>query len=91
MIRIFLHYVLPILLPTVLYLGWLAFARRRARVAGGKVPGFDEGPWFWTILLGLVLMFGGLVTWGLFGGDAPGSVYQPPRYENGKVSPGRFR
>lgn len=87
MMRIFLHYVLPLLGPLALYLIWASVANHRAR--GGK----DGGPadrWLWALAAGFVLMVAGLVYTALTSGHEAGGVYQSPRYEDGHVVPGKF-
>jgi hypothetical protein len=80
MIRILLTYVLPLILPTVLYLLWLRFA-----VARGRAP---EVPYVWLLLAGLVLVT--ITVFGLtLSGGTPTGRYQPPHLEDGRVVPGR--
>lgn len=89
MTRILLQYLLPFLLPMAIYLLWALFARKR-RAAGGAPYRLQDGPWFWVILAGLVLAAGGLVFTALTSGEAPGGVYTAPRWEDGKIVPGRI-
>lgn len=84
MSRIFLHYVLPLLLPAALYLLWLWAARRR-----GKADA-DPGEWLWVLVTGIVLMVAVLVLTALTGGGDPSGIYQPPRYEDGRIVPGKI-
>ncbi len=95
MTRMLLTYVLPLVLPTAAYLVWVWWARRRKKAqgieSGEREAGLKEGPWFWLILAGFVLMVAGLAYWGLTGGSEPGGVYYSPRYEDGKVIPGGVR
>jgi hypothetical protein len=90
MIRILLHYVLPLALPALLYVGWVLVARRRGQTVAESFAGLRQGPWFWLILAGFILMIGGLVAFGLLSGSSPDDDYSPPRYEDGKVIPGGF-
>jgi amino acid transporter len=50
----------------------------------------QEGPWFWLILAGFVLMAGGLVYTALSTGGDAGGAYIAPRYEDGRIVPGRI-
>jgi hypothetical protein len=75
---------LPLVLPTLLYLGYVGYARRQG---GGEAPPI---PWVWLGIAGAVLLavtFSALV---LFGGAPPSDVYQPPKLINGTVQPGEF-
>ena len=86
MLRIFFEIVLPLVLPTALYLLWIRIADRRRR--GGA--GWARLPWLWlagggALLLGLVLF---VVTLGF--GTSQRGVYVPPRWVNGRVVPGHI-
>jgi hypothetical protein len=87
MSRALLTVILPLLLPTVLYLLW-AFAMRRAEV--GKLGDLLRGlPWLWLSAAGVVLLVGVLVLVALgFGRSADTAHYVPPRTVDGKVVPG---
>ncbi len=91
MLRLFAEYVLPLLLPTAIYLLWVAW-RRRAAASGrpGPVPEWTEGPWFWLILGGIALSLLAFVVTGLSWGHAPGLVYHPAQVINGRILPGHF-
>ena len=89
MIRVLLELVVPLLLPTAAYAGWLAFDRRRVAELGAGAPRiWADAPWPWLIGLGLLLV--GAITLALAfteGEDIRG-VHVPPRLEGGKVVPG---
>ena len=90
--RVLISYVLPLLLPTLLYILYMAWVRRRAQRGGNAPPGWQEGPIFWAVLGGLLLVVAGLIA--LFVTDSRTSteaIYHPPRLENGAVLPGQFR
>lgn len=89
MIRILIEYVLPLLLPSLLYVAWWNLYGRRAAAAGGTPALLREGPWFWLILAGLGLAAAALIAGALMGGSEPGGTYIPPRLEDGRVIPGR--
>jgi len=89
MTRFVLQILLPLLLPTLMFLIWSYLARRRT--AGGPVARLQEGPWFWLIVAGFVLMLGGLVYTAMTGAGDPEGVYEPPRYEDGRIVPGQIR
>lgn len=79
--RIFLTYVVPLLLPTVVYLLWLRFA---------PPSGEERGvPWLWLAGAGVVLA--AIVLAGLaLSGGSPDGIYVPPHVENGKIVPGQI-
>ena len=82
--REILTLVVPLILPTVLYLAWLRWSE-----AGGAVV-WQKLPWVWLIAAGVVLtalvLF--VVTVG-FGTAQPGT-YVPPYFENGRIVPGHM-
>ena len=87
MLREFLTLVVPLLLPTILYLLWLRAVRWSE--AGGAIA-WHKLPWVWLVLTGVALtalvLF--VVTVG-FGTAMPG-IYVPPRFENGRIIPGHI-
>lgn len=91
MMRILVEYVVPILLPTTLWLAWLAFAQARARRAGRQGPDWQSVPFSWLLAAGIALAMtiaiGGL----LHTGYATGS-YRPAAVDDkGRLIPGEFR
>ncbi|MEO1016406.1 MAG: DUF6111 family protein [Pseudomonadota bacterium] len=82
MIRIFLNYLLPFLLPFLAY-GLYVLMSRHARE-------LTSWPLFTLTLSGLLLSAGSLVFWALVDGSEPGGTYVPPAYEDGEIVPGRF-
>lgn len=79
--RIFLAYIVPLLMPTVVYLLWLRFAPAN----GGGERGV---PWLWLAGAGVVLA--AIVLAGLaLSGGSPDGIYVPPHVENGKIIPGQ--
>ena len=89
MIRAFLTIVLPLLLPTALYLLW-AIAMRRAQTAG--VTDILRGlPWPWLGAAGIALLAAVLVLVAFgFGRSADTAHYVPPRTIDGKIVPGHI-
>jgi hypothetical protein len=93
--RVLLQYLLPLLLPTLLYLLWWGtIGRRKATASGGGATTLSEGPWFWLILGGCFLLAGSLVYTALVVGvpiDAGSEErYVPPQLKDGRVVPGHF-
>jgi hypothetical protein len=93
--RVFLTYVLPLVLPTLVYIAWVGYARKRHVGKGGAeddLPGLRRGPLFWSLVAGFMLMLGGLAAIALLSGDPPDSgEYQSPRLQDGKVVPPHFK
>jgi hypothetical protein len=95
MLRVVFTIVLPLILPTAIYLLWV----RLAHPSPSRSPQEGEPeasvrwaalPWLWlagtgVVLLALVL----LVVTVHFGTSMPG-VYVPPRWENGRIVPGHI-
>ncbi|MGF1560673.1 MAG: DUF6111 family protein [Geminicoccaceae bacterium] len=84
MFRFFFHFILPLLLPTLIYVSYVY-------LRGKQGPEWvREGPWLWLALAGVVLMVVGLLAWGMTGGVPPGMDYLPAQFQEGTiVKPGR--
>lgn len=87
MLRVLATIVLPLVLPTAIYLGWVRLTDRSGQRQAVR---WAAVPWVWlagagTVLLILVLVFVNL----RFGTSQPG-IYVPPRYEGGRVVPPHF-
>ncbi len=92
MTRILLHYVLPLLLPTLAYLTWVWYYRQRAKATGGDPPEITKGGLFWSLIAGIVLLIVGLIALAVFTGADPGAGgYQSPRLEDGRIMPPKFK
>jgi Family of unknown function (DUF6111) len=85
--REILTLVVPLLLPTVVYLVWLRTVRWSEAGGAGS---WHKLPWLWLVVTGValtaVVLF--VVTVG-FGTAVPG-IYVPPRLENGRIMPGHI-
>ena len=88
--RILLHYLLPLLLPTAIYIAYMVWARRRAVAAGAQAPDWREGPIFWVALSGIVLAALSVALFAVYRGDERSGAYVPAHIEDGKVVPGEF-
>ncbi|TVR82319.1 MAG: hypothetical protein EA405_07070 [Rhodospirillales bacterium] len=90
MTRILLQYLLPLVLPTVLFFlySWIFGGKTGDQSAPSQM---QRAPWFWLILAGFVLMAAGLIVTALTGGGIAGSEYIPPRFEDGRVVPAEIR
>jgi Family of unknown function (DUF6111) len=82
--RLFLQYLLPLLLPFLIYAAYVALAQ-------GRMPRWlDLGATEWAMLggAGLALLMISLVTWSLLSGSPPDEAYVPPHLEDGRIVPG---
>lgn len=87
MIRILFTYVLPILLPTILYFAWLRVAPRTTKDGADTA----EVPWTWLLGAGVLLTVVVLAGMTLMGEGGTDRVWVPPHTdEQGRVVPGRF-
>jgi hypothetical protein len=77
--REFFTIIIPLLLPTVLYLAWRFAAGR-----GLSLP----ASWLWLVVAGLALASLTLVAVNVDFGAPRGGVYVPPHVSNGQVVPG---
>ncbi|MBC8339207.1 MAG: hypothetical protein ISR51_03085 [Rhodospirillales bacterium] len=94
MTRILLTYVLPLVLPTLIYVLWIWNARRthEPEHEDDLPPALRQGPLFWSLISGFLLMVAGLITIALMSGDPPDSgTYQSPRLEGGKILPPSYK
>jgi hypothetical protein len=83
MLRILIDYVLPLLLPSVLWFGWLLWAKPKG---GDRVA----VPWVWLAAAGVVLAL--VVTWGgwLRVGVHAGKYHPANIDAAGHLQPGRI-
>jgi len=86
--RVFLQYVVPLLLPLAIYVGYLIIARRIQRGQGPLAEQMRQWPWAWLAVAGVTLLAISLLAFNLTTGSDPGGVYVPPKLEDGKVVPG---
>lgn len=92
MSRILLNYVLPLVLPMALYLGYMWWSRGRAAKQGEEAPAIERGHVFTAILTGFLLTAASLVWIAVVSGEAPGEGnYRSPQYEDGKIVPPSFK
>ena len=82
MTRVFFMYIIPIILPSLLFFCWATFIRKDDVLA-------RTGPWFRLLVAGLGLMAMGLAITAFIGGAAPGGQYRAPYLEDGKIIPGQ--
>jgi hypothetical protein len=90
MVRVLFQYLLPIVLPTAIYVLWMVHRRRRA-AAGTAALTWQQGPWFWLILGGIAMSAASFVFGALLAGHSPGGKYVPAEVKNGRVIPGQIK
>ena len=84
MLRVLFTIVLPLLLPTVIYLVWV----RISHWSEGEGVRWTALPWPWLVGAGALLLACVLLVVSVhFGTSTPGT-YVPPRWEGGRILPG---
>jgi hypothetical protein len=92
MIRVLLTYILPLALPTAIYLIWLWYLRHRSKARGDELPEIKSTPVFASILIGFMLMFAALSYVAVTSGAPPGEgKYEAPRFEHGQITKPKFK
>ena len=78
MLKKLLTVVLPLMLPTLIYMAYMMIDRRKAAASGGAVvPWWVGAPWTWLITGGVLLAAIVLVTVALTGGFDTSGTYHP--------------
>jgi hypothetical protein len=95
MLRVFFTIVVPLLLPTALYLAWLRVARWSPRGASHELPQGETLrsavlPWLWLAAAGVLLLALVLFVVTVHYGTSQPGTYVPPRWENGRIVPGHI-
>lgn len=85
MIRIVIENVFVFLLPTLVYIGWIAFVRNDWPGLGTVLK---EAPLVRLFILGALLMLTTLVLFASGHRNKPGQSYVPPTFDDGKLNPG---
>jgi len=84
MLRIFATIVLPLLLPTAVYLLWVRVADHSQQ---GQPVRWAALPWPWLAGAGAVLVIVVLLVVNVHFGTTQPGIYVPPRYEGGQIVP----
>jgi hypothetical protein len=87
MLRVFLTVVLPLLLPTALYLLWVATLGSSPE--GGAIS-WTTVPWIWLAGAGAVLLAIVLFVVTVHFGSPQQGVYVPPRWQGDRIIPGHI-
>jgi hypothetical protein len=87
MLRVFLTIVLPLVLPTALYLVWVSFF---GETRDGGALSWTAMPWIWLAGTGVVLLAIVLFVVTVSFGEPQEGLYVPPRWEDGRIIPGHI-
>jgi hypothetical protein len=74
---------LPLIFPFLAYAIYMVIASMRT--AGG--PKWEDTPWVWLSIIGMVLFIATLIGFALLTGDDIAGTFISPRLENGKIIP----
>lgn len=88
MTRILITYVVPLVLPALVWYLWHQFRPRRPGQEAER-KGLNAAPWPHLGVAGLILLAATLGAFAMLVGGEPGEVYQPARLIDGEVVPGR--
>ena len=89
--RIFFTVLLPLVAPIMIYAVWSYWeAQRKAAPGAARLPSWEEGNWFWAIVVGVVLAIASL---GFLAteGSSTGKEYRAPYMKDGKIVPGQHK
>lgn len=86
MIRIVIENIVLFLLPTLLYVIYVAATR-----TDEKQGILDGAPLAWLMLAGSALILVVLAVFGEDTGGKPGQAYEPPSMKDGEIVPGRIK
>ena len=84
MLRVFLTIVLPLVLPTAIYVAWVAIAYRARRDGAVRWAAL---PWVWLAGTGVLLLAVVLFVVTVHFGTSETGTYVPPRWEDGRIVP----
>jgi hypothetical protein len=87
MLRVLLTIILPLLVPTALYVLWIFVLRSPDR---NQRMSWTAMPWAWLAGAGVVLLVLVLFVVTVHFGASQEGEYVPPRWENGHVIPGHL-
>jgi hypothetical protein len=87
MLRVFLTIILPLVLPTALYLLWISTLGSSHN--GGRAS-WTAVPWIWLAGAGAALLVIVLFVVTVHFGTSQQGIYVPPRWENNQIIPGHI-
>jgi hypothetical protein len=85
MLRVFLTIVLPLLVPTAVYLLWISIV---GTMQESSAISWAALPWVWLAGAGVALLAIVLFVVTVHFGAPQEGVYVPPRWEGGQIVPG---
>jgi len=86
MLRNLLMVVLPLMLPTLIYMAYMMIERRKAAASqGAAVPWWVGAPWTWLVTGGVLLAAIVLFTLALTGGFDKSGTYHPAHLIDGRI------
>jgi hypothetical protein len=86
MLRQLLMVVLPLMLPTLIYMAYMMVERRKAAASGStSVPWWVGAPWTWLVTGGVLLAAIVLFTLALTGGFDKSGTYHPAHLIDGRI------
>ena len=88
MIRIVIENLILLLLPTLIYFGYV-FISGGMRARSGKQI-LNEAPLIWLLVSGVLLAGTVVAIFSTFSGGKPGEPYRPAELRDGKIVPGRI-
>lgn len=86
MIRVVVENIVLFLLPTVVYVIYVAATRNDTRKGI-----LDEAPLAWLMFAGTALVLIVLASYGSDSGGKPGQRYVPPSIKDGRIEPGQIK
>ena len=66
------------------------WAKIDSKRKGKGLPSWEDGHWFWVLILGFMLAACSLIYISTLGNDI-NSKYQSPKIENGNIIPGHYK
>jgi len=78
MVRTIIQQLAIFLIPIVLYLIYFYIERQRAKKRGADVPRWEDSPWFWLVLSGLVLTVAAFILFAILKDANPLAPVIPP-------------
>ena len=88
MIRIVIENLILLLLPTLIYFGYLLVSGGMSGRSGKQV--LNEAPLMWLLVSGVLLAGAVVAVFSTFSGGKPGEAYRPAELRDGKIVPGRL-
>lgn len=75
----FIQLLAIFVLPFLLYAGYFLYLRHRAQQQGQNTPRWEDGPWYWLALAGVILVIIAIVVLNSFDASEPQRLVVPPR------------